>query len=121
MHQTDSAGVVFYADLFVMAHDCYETWLEKYSPLADILQKGIHIPIVHAEADYKLSIHLSETIAIEMTLLKKQQTSFTLNYIFKNADGQQAAHLQTVHAVINGQTRRPIEIPSFLQDALANL
>lgn len=121
MHMTDAAGVVFYANLFVMAHDCYESWLEQYLRVSEILQKGLQIPIVHAEADYKLPIRVSDSIMIELTLAKKQTTSFTMQYTFLNAAGQQAATVQTVHVVIDARTRQPIEIPSFLQDALASL
>lgn len=121
MHQTDSAGVVFYANLFVMAHDCYESWLEQYISLSEILQLDIQIPIVHAEADYGLPLCLSDHVMIELALAKKQSTSFTMQYAFKNANGDQTAQVQTVHVVIDSQTRKPIEIPSFLQDALTSL
>jgi len=121
MHQTDAAGVVFYANLFVMAHDCYENRLEQYASLSEILQRNIHIPIVRAEADYRLPIRLSDQITIELTLAKKQKTSFTLEYTFKNANGEIVAQVQTVHVVIDSRTRQPVEFPSFLQDALADL
>jgi 1,4-dihydroxy-2-naphthoyl-CoA hydrolase len=120
-HQTDSAGMVFYANLFVLAHDSYESWLEQHISLSDVLQRNIHIPIVHAEADYHLPIRLSDQITIELTLAQKKQTSFTMQYVLKNADGDQTAQVQTVHVVIDSQTQKPIEIPSFLQDALALL
>ena len=121
MHQTDSAGVVFYSNLFVMAHDCYEAWLNSYISLAEILQSNIQIPIVHAEADYKLPIGVSDEITIEMSLEKQQQSSFTLHYRFKKTGDQTAAQVQTVHAVIDGQTHQSIEIPPVLQEALASL
>ena len=121
MHMTDAAGVIFYANLFVMAHDCYESWLERHIPLSGILQKGIQIPIVHTEADYKQPMRVSDPITIELALAKKKTTSFTLQYTFLNAAGQQAATVQTVHVVIDARTRQPLEIPSFLQDALASL
>lgn len=121
LHHTDSAGVIFYANLFVMAHDCYESWLEQYVSLSEILQRNIQIPIIHAETDCRLPIRLSDRITIEMTMAKKQKTSFVLKYVFKNADDEQTAQVQTVHAVIDGQTHQSLEIPAFLQDALANL
>lgn len=121
MHQTDSAGVVFFANLFVMAHDCYESWLEQYTSLSEILRQDIQIPIVHAEADYRLPIHLSDQVRIDLALAQKKSTSFSLQYTFTNADGEETAGVQTVHVVINSHTRKPIELPSFLQDALATL
>ncbi len=121
LHLTDSAGVVFYANLFVMAHNCYESWLEQTISLSEILQKGIQIPIVHAEADYRLPIRLSDQITIELASVKKESTSFGLQYTFLNSNKEQAAQVQTVHAVIDSRTRRPLELPAFLQDALAAL
>ena len=121
MHHTDSAGVVFYANLFVMAHECYESWLEQYISLSDLLGRGIHIPIVHAEADYRGPMRLSEQVSIELSLVQRKNSSFTLQYVFKGANGVEAAEVRTVHAVIDGQTRESIDIPSFLQDALAAL
>lgn len=121
MHMTDAAGVVFYANLFVLAHDYYERWLEQYITLSEILEKDIQIPIVHAEADYNLPIRLSDSITIELALVKKQSTSFTLQYTFLNADGKPAAQVQTVHVVIDGQTRQPMKIPAFLEEALSSL
>jgi 1,4-dihydroxy-2-naphthoyl-CoA hydrolase len=121
LHQTDAAGVIFYADLFVMAHECYESWLEPVTSLAGILEQNILVPIVHAEADYKLPMRLSERITIELSLIKKQTTSFILQYRFVNAEGLAAATAQTVHAVIDSQTRKPIPIPAFLEKALASL
>ena len=118
LHQTDAAGVVFYANLFVMAHDCYESWIEQYISLSEILQKNILIPIIHTEADYHSPIRLSDQITIELTLAEKQKTSFTMDYAFKDSKGKHVAQVQTAHVVIDAQTRQPIDIPSFLQDAL---
>ena len=59
LHQTDAAGVVFFSNLFVIAHDAYESFLESHLPLNAILSDGVYIiPIVHAEADYLLPLAL---------------------------------------------------------------
>jgi 1,4-dihydroxy-2-naphthoyl-CoA hydrolase len=121
MHQTDAAGVVFYANLFVMAHDCYEAWLNQYVLLSDLIDLGVHIPIAHAEADYKLPIPLSEEVTIVPELVNKKHTSYTILYTFKKEDGQCAATVQTVHVCIDGTTRKPIKIPSIIEGALKAL
>ena len=121
LYHTDAAGVIFYANLFVMAHDCYERWIEQYISLSEILQKEVQIPIIHAEADYHLPICLSDQITIELTLVKKESTSFVMQYTFLNSNGEQAAQVQTAHVVIDSHTRKPLEIPAFLQDALVTL
>jgi len=30
MRNTDAAGLVFYAEVFVLAHECYESFLEEH-------------------------------------------------------------------------------------------
>ena len=122
MHHTDTAGVAFYANVFIIAHECYEHWLEQFLSLSDVFKSGdIHIPIVHAEADYRLPMYLADAITVELTLAEKRKTSFSLSYTFRNPEGKQAAEAKTTHAVIDSQTRKPVKIPHVLQDALAAL
>ena len=122
MHHTDVAGVAFYANVFIIAHECYEHWLEQFLPLSDVFKSGdIHIPIVHAEADYRLPMYLSDEITVELALAEKRKTSFSLAYTFLNADGKRTAQAKTVHAVIDSQTRKPVKLTQVLQDALSSL
>lgn len=121
MYHTDAAGVVFYANLFVMAHDCYEQWMGSYMPISEILSSNIQIPIVHAHADYLEPIRLSDEMTIQMSLVEKKQTSYTLLFTFINPVGEPSAHVQTTHAVIHGQTRKQVDIPQPLLDGLSTL
>ncbi|MHC5082786.1 MAG: acyl-CoA thioesterase [Planctomycetota bacterium] len=121
MPHVDSAGVVFYANLFVLAHECYESWLEQFVCLSDLLEQGTHLPIVHAEADYQKPIRLWDEVTIEMKAEQIKQHSYTLEYQFKDAEGNQTASAKTVHVAIDSQTRKAIDIPAFLRDALLSL
>ena len=121
LYHTDAAGVVFYADLFLLAHDCFEDWLGQYVSLSELIDGDVVSPVIHTEADYYMPIRLSDPIFIEMTLAQIKTSSFTLRYIFKNADNKEAAQVQTTHVTINSQTRQAIEIPAFLQNALSEL
>jgi len=63
LHHTDAAGVVFFASLFTLAHECYEAFLDNVSPLGKLLTDGdVLIPIVHAEADFKLPLRVSGAV-----------------------------------------------------------
>lgn len=121
MYHTDAAGVVFYANLFIMAHDCYEQWMGSYMPISEILSSNIEIPIVHAHADYHEPIRLSDEIAIQMSLVEKKQTSYTLLFTFINPAGDPAAHIKTTHVVIDSQTRKQVNIPEPLLEGLSTL
>jgi 1,4-dihydroxy-2-naphthoyl-CoA hydrolase len=122
LHQTDAAGVVFFSNLFVIAHDAYESFLESCLPLNAILSDGEYIiPIVHAEADYFLPLALSEKITVEFSLEETGASSFSLGYAIKNSKTKTAARLKTVHAVRLKDDRKTIPVPAALRNALEAL
>ena len=72
LHLTDAAGVAYFANLFVLAHECYESFLEQDESLGSIIeQKEFIIPIVHAQADYRMPLKLSEKVVIIDSDLRK--------------------------------------------------
>jgi 1,4-dihydroxy-2-naphthoyl-CoA hydrolase len=127
LHQSDAAGVVFFSNLFVIAHDAYESFLESHLPLNTLLSEGAYsegayiIPIVHAEADYLLPLPLSETISVELSLEQTGTSSFNLGYVIKNSQMETAARLKTIHAIQLKDERKTIPIPDPLRHALETL
>ena len=122
LHHTDAAGVVFFSNLFVIAHDAYESFLESHLPLNTLLSDDAYIiPIVHAEADYLLPLSLSETISVELSLEQTGTSSFNLGYVIKNSKMETAVRLKTIHAVQLKDGRKSIPIPEPLRDALETL
>ncbi|HEG44657.1 MAG TPA: acyl-CoA thioesterase [Phycisphaerales bacterium] len=122
MHQTDAGGVVFFSNYFVLAHLCYEAWLDENISIADIIaEKNLLMPIVHAGADYRQSLCLSEDISIEMTPGKTTRTTFQLDYSIFNADGDIAAEITTIHACLDETKRKSTRLPEFLKEMLTVL
>ena len=119
LHQTDAAGVVFFSNLFVIAHDAYESFLESHLPLNAILSDGVYIiPIVHAEADYLLPLALSEKIGVELCLEQTGSSSFDLGYVIKNSKMETVARLKTIHTVQLKEDQKTVPIPDPLRNAL---
>lgn len=122
LHLTDAAGVVYFANLFVLAHQCYESFLDQDNSIGSIIDQGeFIIPIVHAEADYRMPLKVSEKVLVEMALNKISDSSFGLTFAFSNESEQVTAEVKTVHAVLQHNTRKPVEIPPFLKTALSRL
>ena len=122
LHHTDAAGVVFFSNLFVIAHDAYESFLESHLPLNTLLTDGAYIiPIVHAEADYLLPLSLSETISVELSLEQTGTSSFNLGYVIKNSKMETTVRLKTIHAVQLKDDGKTIPIPESLRQALETL
>jgi 1,4-dihydroxy-2-naphthoyl-CoA hydrolase len=120
--QTDSAGIIFFASLFDLAHDCYESFLDPDFSLASVIGQGeILMPIVHAEADYNSPIKLGDKFTIEMNLNKTGTSSFELGYAFRNESAKIAAEVRITHVVLQTNTWKPIEIPHTLKSVLSKL
>lgn len=112
LHHTDAAGVVFFVSLFALAHECYEAFLDTAIPLGQLLDDGdIVIPIVHADADFKLPLRVSDPVRIEMVARAIGQTSFALDYVFRMTDDSIAAQVSTVHAAVSKASQESTAVP----------
>ncbi len=120
LHDTDAAGILFFANQFKMAHDLDEHFLAQNGfPFRDIFadQKFL-IPIVHAEADYRQTLTAGDTVEIELTVEKIGETSFTLAYHIVDLDGKLVGSAKTVHVIIDPKTRKKMPLPEDLRKML---
>jgi len=119
LHHTDSAGVLYFAQLFVLAHECYEAFMDTVLPIRTILDQGqILMPITHAEADYQNPIRVGDSLDVTLTLGSITEHSFTLNYSFKKHEIQVAtASIRNVVvcADFTGKSKIPPELRKALK------
>lgn len=120
MHETDAAGFLFFGDLFTIAHDAYEAFLESTGfSISSILKNSKYlIPIVHAEGDYYIPISVSDKITVQLQVENISKNSFSILYDFINEMGKIIGHAKTVHAAIDKQDKNKIKIPQDLVSAL---
>jgi 1,4-dihydroxy-2-naphthoyl-CoA hydrolase len=120
LHDTDAAGIIFFANQFKIVHDAYEDLLEKFgwSFQAMLKRTDYFLPIVHAESDYKSPVFVGDkiTIAIRVGLIGK--TSFSFEYALKRGKIL-VGTAKTVHVTINQKTRKKTPLPSGLRRALS--
>ena len=118
LHHTDGAGVIYFAHLLVLAHECYEAFMDTVLPLRTILDQGqILMPITHAESDYQKPIRVGDKLDVTVTLASQTDHSFTLNYVFQR-DDIQVASASTRHVVVNADFTCKTKIPAELRQAL---
>ncbi len=97
LHDVDHAGVMFFARLFVHAHDAYEAFMAHLGlDLCALVRTGERLPIVHASADYFQPLRHGEQITVALEIEVLGETSFTVAYVFHNAAGM-LAKVRTVH------------------------
>jgi 1,4-dihydroxy-2-naphthoyl-CoA hydrolase len=122
LHHTDAAGLLFYGNIFILAHDAYEEFLQTLDlSIADLLKSEFILPIVHAEADYRKPIEVGKTLIVSVDVLSLGKTSFVLGYRFSDKDDVTIATAQTVHVSMSIETRKKIDLPEKLLSRLKNL
>ena len=120
MKDTDAAGVIFFVNYFVFAHETYELFLEKigYSLRRIIERESFLLPIVHAESDYHQMIRVEDKITIVLNVDKIGRTSFTLVYDYFLENQELVGGVKTVHVCVDKTTLKKIPIPEDFQQAL---
>lgn len=119
LHHTDAAGRVYFNQVFTLAHECYEQFLDEVYPLDALLATGdVFLPIVHAEADYYQPLKVAQPIVITMNLDKLGHSSFHLRFEITSDQDTPAAIVKTSHVCVDRETQRPIPVPEALRQAL---
>jgi 1,4-dihydroxy-2-naphthoyl-CoA hydrolase len=119
-HQTDAAGVLFFAHQFTLIHDAYQTLMQSIGfPLSRFIQElNYALPIVHAEADYKIPLTAGDQIKINVTVTKIGNSSFTLAYTLLNKKNVEVGTANTIHVSIDKDSKKKINLPVSLMNAL---
>ena len=120
LHDTDAAGLLFFARQFNIIHDAYEQLLEKMGLSFAVLlkQRDYFLPIVHAESDFKAPLFAGDRIEVHVSLDNIGNTSFTLRYALINAAKTIVGTAKTVHVTISQDTGKKIDLPMELRQAL---
>jgi 1,4-dihydroxy-2-naphthoyl-CoA hydrolase len=122
LHDTDAAGVLFFAHLFRHLHDAYEALMANIDfPVDRMIREGaLGLPLVHAEADFRRPLRHGNEVHVQMSVSELDRMQFTVGYRIWHGD-QEVATALTVHAAIDPVTRRRMPLPDSLRGALETL
>jgi len=117
MHDTDAAGVLFFANQFKITHDAYQAWLEQHGiKFVDMIQKQSYfLPMVHAESDYKAPLAVGDKITVALALENIGETSFTLAFTLRNEKNTVVGTGKAVHVATDAKTKEKIPLPADLR------
>jgi len=120
MHDTDMAGILYFARQFRFAHDALEDFVESESGLSfdDVFRREKFVfVIVHCEADYFTPLTVGDILEIRLCVEKIGNSSFTLFYrIFRGET--LVGTVKTVHVSLHSETREKIPVPEKLRKSL---
>lgn len=126
VHDTDAAGVIYFANFYRMAHTAYESFMESIGfSIRYFLDQADCLPlIVHSQADYKKPIHTGDKLVIELVVEKVGINSYGLAYQIRDHDNELVADLKTVHVAVskktNGKTPLPTDFKKKLLEFVSN-
>lgn len=115
---TDSAGVVYFANGLAIAHEAYEASLQAAGIDLKAFFKGVPgaVPIVHASVDFLRPISVGDRLEIHLTPHQTRPTEFEIHYqiYLEAAPDKPVIKALTRHVCIDAQTRTRQELPPLL-------
>ena len=120
VHDTDAAGVIYFANFYRMAHTTYEAFMESIGfSIRYFLDEAPCLPlIVHSQADYKKPIHTGDKLTIELEVEKVGNCSYGLAYQIKDCHNELVADLKTVHVTVSKKTSAKLPLPADFKKRL---
>ncbi|MGF1519551.1 MAG: acyl-CoA thioesterase [Nodosilinea sp.] len=106
-HETDGAGVVYFANELVICHAAYEASLEAAGLDIGLFFRvdGVAYPVVHASIDYRRPLRCGDHLVVYLTPTRLDESSFEIEYQLKLNHGL-AAQALTRHVCIEVDSRR---------------
>jgi 1,4-dihydroxy-2-naphthoyl-CoA hydrolase len=118
-HETDAAGVVYFANQLVMCHGAYEASLAAagLDIVAFFRAETLAYPIVHTTMDYRRPLRCGDRVVIHLTPTRLDDSSFEIQYQIMLLDAV-AAQGMTRHVCIEMASHRRCTLPTALEQWL---
>ena len=122
LRDADAAGILFFARHFYYAHDAYEAFMASRGVnfLRLVRDEGYFIPLVRAEADYKLPLLVGDKVTVRLRVEEVQNRKFVLVCELCKEDGDVACTVRTVHVTVQRDTGRSVDLPEPVRKAMEN-
>ncbi len=114
----DSAGILFFANLFKYMHEAYEFFIAGFGNYDDHFKsEKTAYPVIKAEAEYFSPLELGKTAEIKIFVTRLQESSFELKYEFE-IGGETKAIGKTVHVCVDIRTGSKKKLNENLRENL---
>ena len=118
--ETDQMGVVYHANYVKYFEIGRTEWLRCYGiTYKETEEKGIIMPVISLQVNYKKSAVYDEVIQVKTSLLRLPKASIEFAYEITNIAGDILATGSTILAFVDADKNRPTRCPKFLLEAIA--
>ena len=115
-HETDAAGVVYFANILSLCHEAYEAALADAG--IDVRtffgDATLAVPVVHASVDFRRPLYCGDQVAIALTPNTLDTSNFEIRYRLSNAEEKTVATALTRHICIDSVSRQRQPLSSEL-------
>ena len=116
----DPAGIMFFGNIFRIAHAAFEEFLLKSDCFYDYFNSDKYLfPLVHCDCDFFNPAKPGETVRIDVGCIKTGRTSFEIGYeICMETEGMAevpVARAKTIHASVSKSEFKKTAVPGFLK------
>ena len=117
--EVDSGGILFFANIFRLAHDAYEQFIDHlgYSYEDWFANNDFAFPIRHCEADYTQPLFPGRDYEISVQIDKIGTTSFVTRYIF-TYDKKVVNQVKIAHTYFNIRAKTKASLPLSIRERL---
>lgn len=117
--EADPAGILFFGNVFSLAHDCFEdfiqdagfTWKEWFHT------KEYLIPIRHTESNFLKPFRPGEKYTITATVARIGDSSFQMKYVFSQGSNIHA-DVRMTHTFLEAKSHQKISVPDTVRNRL---
>ena len=118
-HQCDPAGILFFGEIFPIAHSALEDFLNSIGAAEEYFGlKTYAFPIVSANANYMKPLKHNEEITIDMSVKEVGKSSFQLSYQIYNTRYELAADVTITHACVKTKTFKKAPLTQHMKAIL---
>lgn len=119
MNDTDTAGVLFFANQFRFVHDAFEEYAESLGlGFAKVLKEKPYLFVIrHAEAEYLLPLGVGDDIKVELSIERVGESSFSVSYRLFSQE-QLIGTAKTTHVTLDKASRKKIRLPDEIRSLL---
>ncbi|MEI7812300.1 MAG: acyl-CoA thioesterase [Ignavibacteria bacterium] len=121
-YDADPAGVLFFGNIFRLAHSAFEEMLENSGIGKEyFFNEKYAVPLIHTEADYRKPILPNTKVTAEVEVVAIKETSFEMKYTFRNEAGEFCTTVKAVHVFIDLPAWKKTGIPDRLREFLSGI
>lgn len=114
--EADPAGVLFFAQFFALAHDCFEDFLQAVGISWNdwFRSKDYLVPIRHTECEFLRPLSPGQKCTIQACVVKMGDSSFKMKYVFFSGN-EICAEVLMVHTFLAAQSKQKISVPQQIR------